>query len=104
MCVQVLKESLFLYLVILAAGAKTKDEQVSMRVCGCKMLPIWTTFAVKQGSVPLALDLATQKASEREIGAHCKSLYHTTRQPQQLHGMEKVWGVGDVMILDCDRS
>lgn len=54
------KESLIPYLVILATGAKTKDEQVSMGVCGCKMLPIWTTFTVKQRSMPLALDLSTQ--------------------------------------------
>lgn len=49
------------YLVVLAAGAKAKDEQVSMGVGGCKMLPIWTTFAVKQRSVPLALNLSTER-------------------------------------------
>lgn len=54
-----LKGSLLLYLVILAAGAKAKDEQVSMGVSGCKMLPIGTTFTVKQRSVPLALNLCT---------------------------------------------
>lgn len=51
------KAILLLYLVILAAGAEAKDEQVSMGVCGCKMLPIWTTFAVKQRPMPLALNL-----------------------------------------------
>lgn len=72
---------MLLYLVILAAGAKAKDEQVSMGVGGCKMLPIWTTFAVKQRPVPLALNLSTEREREadREIGAHYKSQYYTTR-------------------------
>lgn len=60
-CVKTLKLSLLHYLVILAAGAKAKYEQMSMGVSGCKMLPIWTTFAVEQGSVPLALDLSTER-------------------------------------------
>lgn len=69
------------YLIIFAAGAKAKDEQVSMRVGGCKMLPIWTTFAVKQRSMPLALDLfpeREEREGDMEIGAPCKSLYYTT--------------------------
>ena len=73
------KEGLILYLVILATGAKTKDEKVSMGVCGCKMLPIWTAFTVKQRSMPLALDLSTQTN---------KSLNHTIGQAWQFYGME----------------
>lgn len=53
-------KSLLHYLVISATGAEAKDEQVSVGVCRCEMLPIWTTFAVKQRSVPLALDLHTE--------------------------------------------
>lgn len=49
--------TVFLYLVKLAAGAEAKDEQVSVRVSGCKVLPIRTTLAVKQRSVALALNL-----------------------------------------------
>ena len=53
-----------IYLIVLAAGAKAKDEQVSMGVCGCKMLPIWTTFAVEQCPMPLALNLTTEIETE----------------------------------------
>lgn len=56
---------LFIYLVKLAAGAKSEDKQVSVRVCRCKMLPIWTTFAVKQRSVALALNLSTGQRKRR---------------------------------------
>lgn len=83
------EDSLFLYLVILAAGAKPKDEQVSMGVRGCKMLPIRAAFAVEQCSVPLALDLFTQTQSETAIGAHSNSLHNSTRQPQQLYRKKK---------------
>lgn len=50
------------HLVIFAAGAKAKDEQVTVGVGGGEVLPIRTTFTVKQCSVSLAFDL--QKKSE----------------------------------------
>lgn len=60
-----LGDSCWPYLVILAAGAEAEDEQVSVGVGGCKVLSVWTALAVKQRSVPLALDLSTAKIHKR---------------------------------------
>ena len=56
-----------MYLVVSAAGAKAKDEQVSMGIGSCEVLPIGTTFAVKQCSVPLAFNLSTERESVRKL-------------------------------------
>lgn len=69
-----------LYLVILAAGAEAKDEQVSVGVGGGKVLPIWTTFAVKQCSVPLALNLSTHK-EEMGRGGKVHTVNHNITLP-----------------------
>lgn len=64
------------YLVVLAAGAEAKDEQVTVGIGGCKVLPIWTAFAVKQCSVPLALNLSRVRQSGGEIlKLHCSYLH-----------------------------
>lgn len=63
------------YLVVLAAGAEAKDEQVTVGIGGCKVLPIWTAFAVEQRSVPLALNLSRVRQSGGEIlKLHCSYL------------------------------
>lgn len=49
------------YLVILAAGTKAKDEQVTVGISGCEVLPIRTTFTVEQRSVSLTLNLSRQE-------------------------------------------
>lgn len=49
------------YLVVLAAGTKAKDEQVTVGISGCKVLPIGTTFTVEQRSVSLTLNLSTRR-------------------------------------------
>lgn len=72
--------SLSHYLVILAAGAKAKDEQVSVGVGGCKMLPIWTTFAVKQRSVALALDLSREREIEITVLQYQAIVWHRHSQ------------------------
>lgn len=51
-----------------------------MGVSGRKMLPIWTTFAVKQGTVSLTLNLYTE--TERKVDHSITVLYCQV----QLHG------------------
>jgi len=67
------KMNLKAYLVILAAGAEAKDEQVTVGIGGCKVLPIGTTFTVKQCSVPLALNLSTRRERETTSDASDKT-------------------------------
>lgn len=53
------------HLVVLAAGAKAEDEQVSVGVGGCKVLAVRAAFTVKQRSVTLALDLSTRQTGRQ---------------------------------------
>lgn len=69
------------YLVILAAGTKAKNEQVSMGICGSKVLSIWTTFAVKQCSMALALNLSRQKERQREERKYVHTVNHIITPP-----------------------
>lgn len=73
---------LLLYLVVLAAGAEAKDEQVSVGVGGGKVLPIWTTFAVKQCSVPLALNLSTHRERVEGGGRKVHTVNHNITPPR----------------------
>lgn len=72
------------YLVISAAGAEAKDEQVPVRVCTGEVLPIWRALTVKQRPVPLTLNLKSTRIKHTVCGvlrgvSHLKAVNRTTK-------------------------
>lgn len=64
------------HLVISAAGAEAKDEQVSVRIRTGEVLPIWRTLTVKQRTMPLTFNLKPTHINHAECREDVYEAHH----------------------------